>query len=329
MSRSLDGRVAIVTGGSREIGAAMADALAADGAAVVVSHHDAPDLAGEVASRIIDEGGRALAVQADLSHPTEHRRLVERTVDEFGRLDVFVANAGVTKRKSFLEMDEETWDTLVDLNLKGAYFGAQAAARTIAAQRADDPEDSYGGRIVFSSSVNGLVAIPDNSAYAATKAALLHLATVLAVELGPRDHGQRPGDRRDGERAEPRRRPRLRRALGRGDADRSRRDATGRRRGPRLPRLARCGDGLRSHADGRWRLVGCRQRALRARGRSLDHLVVAAEPGHEAQTTAECGDIRLKGRQPDVRTALQLRDLRLCGPYTPSQLCLCQPTTLA
>ncbi|MBA2295774.1 MAG: glucose 1-dehydrogenase [Actinobacteria bacterium] len=187
MSRSLDGRVAIVTGGSREIGAAMADALAADGAAVVVSHHDAPDLAGEVASRIIDEGGRALAVQADLSHPTENRRLVERTVDEFGRLDVFVANAGVTKRKSFLEMDEETWDTLVDLNLKGAYFGAQAAARTIAAQRADDPEDSYGGRIVFSSSVNGLVAIPDNSAYAATKAALSHLATVLAVELGP--HG--------------------------------------------------------------------------------------------------------------------------------------------
>lgn len=187
MGRTLDGRVAIVTGGSREIGAAMADALAAEGAAVVVSHHDAPDLAAEVVERIVDEGGRALAVQADLSRVADNRRLVERATAEFGRVDVFVANAGVTMRAPYLEMDEQTWDTVVDLNLKGAYFGAQAAARRMAAQRRDAPDDTYGGRIVFSSSVNGLVAIPENSAYAATKAGLAHLATVLAVELG--SHG--------------------------------------------------------------------------------------------------------------------------------------------
>ena len=187
MGRTLDGRVAIVTGGSREIGAAMADALAAEGAAVVVSHHDAPDLAAEVVERIVDEGGRALAVQADLSRVADNRRLVERATTEFGRVDVFVANAGVTMRAPYLEMDEQTWDTVVDLNLKGAYFGAQAAARRMAAQRRDAPDDAYGGRIVFSSSVNGLVAIPENSAYAATKAGLAHLATVLAVELG--SHG--------------------------------------------------------------------------------------------------------------------------------------------
>ncbi len=184
MSRELDGRVAIVTGGSREIGAAMADALAAEGAAVVITHHDAPELAAEVVGRITDEGGRALAIRADLSRVDDSRRLVERTVHEFGRVDAFVANAGVTMRAPYLEMDEETWDTVVDLNLKGAYFGAQAAARQMAAQRLEAPDDPYGGRIVFSSSVNGLVAIPENSAYAASKAALAHLATVLAVELG-------------------------------------------------------------------------------------------------------------------------------------------------
>lgn len=184
MGRALDGRVAIVTGGSREIGAAMADALAAEGAAVVVSHHEAPELAGEVVDRIVDEGGRALAVQADLSRVAENERLVERAVAEFGRIDIFVANAGVSLRAPFLELDEDTWDTLVDLNLKGAYFGAQLAARQMVLQRQREPDDAYGGRIIFSSSVQGLVAIRNNSAYAATKAALSHASTVIAAELG-------------------------------------------------------------------------------------------------------------------------------------------------
>ena len=187
MGRALDGRVAIVTGGSREIGAAMADALADEGAAVVVTHHDAPELAGELVERIVEEGGRALAVQADLARVADNERVVERALTEFGRVDIFVANAGVSLRAPFLEMDEHTWDTLVDLNLKGAYFGAQLAARQMVHQRQGEPDDAFGGRIVFSSSVNGLVAIPDNSAYAATKAALSHVATVLAVELG--QHG--------------------------------------------------------------------------------------------------------------------------------------------
>ena len=165
----------------------MADALAAEGAAVVISQHEAPELAREVVDRILDEGGRALAVQADLSRVADNERLVERAVAEFGRLDIFVANAGVSLRGPFLEFDEKTWDTLVDLNLKGAYFGAQLAARQMVVQREREPDDAFGGRIVFSSSVQGLVAIRDNSAYAATKAALSHAATVIAAELGP--HG--------------------------------------------------------------------------------------------------------------------------------------------
>jgi 3-oxoacyl-[acyl-carrier protein] reductase len=184
---TLAGRVAVVTGASHEIGAAMAEALAARGAAVVVAHHDAADLADAVVDRIRATGREAVAANGDLSRVDDNRRLVARAVEEFGRLDVFVANAGLTRWSPFLDVDEEAWDVVVDLNLKGSFFGAQAAARQMVAQRADRPDDPYGGRIVFSSSVTGLLAVPGLSAYGTTKAGLMHMASVLAVELGP--HG--------------------------------------------------------------------------------------------------------------------------------------------
>jgi NAD(P)-dependent dehydrogenase (short-subunit alcohol dehydrogenase family) len=112
----------------------------------------------------------------------DNQRLVAQAVEDFGRLDIFVANAGLTMWGSFLQIDEATWDTVVDLNLKGSYFGAQAAARQMIAQRASG--NASGGRIVFSSSVTGVQALPNCSAYAVTKAALRHMATVLALELG-------------------------------------------------------------------------------------------------------------------------------------------------
>lgn len=179
--------MAVVTGASSEIGATMADALAAEGATVVATFNETPGLAQDVAARITAEGGRALVVQADLSRVTENQRVVDAAVAEFGRLDVYVANAGLTLWGPFLELEEEAWDTVVDLNLKGSYFGAQAAARQMIAQRAETRDAAYGGRIVFSSSVTGIVATGNLSAYSATKAALRHLASVLALELG--DHG--------------------------------------------------------------------------------------------------------------------------------------------
>lgn len=182
----LQGKVAIVTGGSREIGAAMAEALAHAGAAVVIAHHAAPELAEGVVARISAAGGQALAVEADLSSVAENQRLVSRAVEVFGQLDIFVANAGLTMWGPFLDVDEATWDTIVDLNLKGSFFGAQAAARQMVAQRAANPAEWDGGRIVFSSSVTGVVALPNCSPYAVTKAGLRHMATVLALELGQR-----------------------------------------------------------------------------------------------------------------------------------------------
>jgi 3-oxoacyl-[acyl-carrier protein] reductase len=184
---TLEGRVAIVTGASHEIGAAMAEALAERGAAVVVAHHDAAEPADAVVDRIRANGREAVAENGDLSRVEDNRRLVARAVEEFGRLDVFVANAGLTRWSPFLDVEEETWDVVADLNLKGSFFGAQAAARQMVAQRAERPDDPYGGRIVFSSSVTGLLALPGLSAYGTTKAGLMQMASVLALELGP--HG--------------------------------------------------------------------------------------------------------------------------------------------
>ena len=129
---------------------------------------------------IRSDGGVAHAFDADLATVGANRELVDFAVDELGRLDVFVANAGLTRWSPFLEMDEATWDEVVDLNLKGSYFGAQAAARRMVAQ-------GDGGRIVFSSSVAGIVTAGNLSAYGVTKAGLAHMARVLAVELG--QHG--------------------------------------------------------------------------------------------------------------------------------------------
>lgn len=175
-----DGRVAIVTGASREIGAAMAETLAAHGMAVVVAHHDEGERADAVVQGIRARGGRAVAQSGDLALVADNERLVARAVDEFGRLDVLASNAGLTRWGPFLDVDEETWDAVVDVNLKGTFFGVQAAVRQMVAQ-------GSGGRIVLSSSVTARRVVPNLAVYSVTKAGLNHMATVLAADLG--EHG--------------------------------------------------------------------------------------------------------------------------------------------
>ncbi len=170
-------KVAIVTGASREIGAAMAEALAGAGAAVLLAHHNEPDLAAQTVDRIVAAGGRAIALDADLSDVDANQAMIARGVEAFGRLDILAANAGITMYRPFLDTDEATWDALFNLNLKGSFFAAQAAARQMIAQ-------GEGGRIVFSSSVTGVQAVPGLSVYGITKAALRHMARTLAPELG-------------------------------------------------------------------------------------------------------------------------------------------------
>jgi 3-oxoacyl-[acyl-carrier protein] reductase len=182
MNDLLQNKVAIVTGANREIGAAMAEALAQAGAAVLLAHWCEAERAQAVVDRIRAAGGQADAHEADLSSVQANEQLVARAVASFGRLDIFVANAGLTLWSPFVDTTEATWDTLVNLNLKGSFFGAQAAARQMIAQ--GPPTDGYGGRIVFSSSVTGMRAVPNAAVYSITKAGLRHMATVLAAELG-------------------------------------------------------------------------------------------------------------------------------------------------
>ena len=181
----LQDRVAIVTGASKEIGAAMALALAQEGAAVVAHYATDAEPARAVADRILAGGGRAIIFGGDCSRVADNIALAQAAIDAFGRLDIFVANAGITRFGAFLSYTEADYDSVLDLNLKGSFFGAQAAARRMIEQRQRNPQDPYGGRIVFSSSVAGSVAVPGLAAYGATKAGLNHLAKTLAVELGP------------------------------------------------------------------------------------------------------------------------------------------------
>ncbi len=175
-TQSLHGKVAIVTAASREIGAAIAERLALDGAAVLMSHFGEAALAEQHAARIRARGGTVDVFEADLSRVEGNAALIQRCVEAFGRLDFLIANAGITRFARMLESDEALWDLLMNTNLKSAYFGAQAAARQMIAQ-------GDGGRIVFSSSVAGMRGFPELSIYGITKAALQQMARTLAAEL--------------------------------------------------------------------------------------------------------------------------------------------------
>jgi 3-oxoacyl-[acyl-carrier protein] reductase len=161
----------------------MAHALAREGAAVAVSYNSDSASADATVKAIRDAGGNAIAVQADGAKAEDNVALVKATVDAFGRLDIFVANAGITKFGRFIDYSEASYDTVLDLNLKGSFFGAQAAAQQMMKQG----RDAYGGRIVFSSSVVGSTRIAGLAAYGASKAGINYLAGALAIELG--EHG--------------------------------------------------------------------------------------------------------------------------------------------
>lgn len=170
-------RVALVTGGSRGIGRATALALARGGLDVAVNYREALGAADEVVAEIRAAGRRAVALQADVGEATEARGLVAGTVEHLGRLDVLVSNAGVIEKAGVLDLIEETWDRLFRVNVRGAFFCAQAAARHMA--------QAGGGRIVFVASTAALMAEPQLAAYASAKGALLALTRAMALELAP------------------------------------------------------------------------------------------------------------------------------------------------
>ena len=173
----LSGKVAIVTGASKGIGAAIAEKLAEDGAKVVVNYAKSAQEAGKVVSRIKAKGGEARPIQADVSRPGEGQALVAAALREFGRLDVLVNNAGVFEFLPLSAVSEKHFDQHFGVNVKGLLFTTQAAANAFGER---------GGTIINISSVVSQSPAPNGSVYSATKAAVDALTKSLAAELGPK-----------------------------------------------------------------------------------------------------------------------------------------------
>jgi len=178
LNRPLEDRVAIVTGGSRGIGRAIATELARRGAAVVVNYRQDGEAAAAVVAEIESAGGRAVGFQADVSELTQAQALVEAAIQTYGRLDILVNNAGTTRDQVILMMSEEDWDTVIRVNLKSLYNTCKAAARPMVRQRS--------GRIINITSVVGIAGQGGQTNYAAAKAGVIGFTKSLAKELGPR-----------------------------------------------------------------------------------------------------------------------------------------------
>ena len=175
---SLAGKVALVTGGSRGIGEAIAGRLAGERAAVALCARHL-EAAAQVAKAIEARGGQALAVAADVGRPDDIDRLVAACLDRFGRLDILVNNAGITRDGLILRMKDEDWDQVLAVNLGGAFRCARAALRAMLKQK-------QGGRIVNIGSVVGSMGNAGQANYVAAKAGLVGLTKALAREVASR-----------------------------------------------------------------------------------------------------------------------------------------------
>lgn len=173
----LDQRIAIVTGGSTGMGRAIAVELAKAGADVVVSSRNLVNLE-KVAEEIRALGRRSLAVAADVSVAEQVRNMVKHTIDKFGKIDILVNNAGIMTRALIVDMREEDWDNLMDINLKGVFLCIQAVAKYMMEQR-------Y-GKIINMSSIAGFGAnLLGSAGYGVSKAGIIQLTKNAALELGP------------------------------------------------------------------------------------------------------------------------------------------------
>jgi 3-oxoacyl-[acyl-carrier protein] reductase len=172
---SLTEKVAIVTGASNGIGRAIAERLAQDGATVVVNYGKSADKAKQVVAGIEAKGGKAVAVQADMSKITDVGKLVKDTVKKFSRLDILVNNAGMFMYKPLVETTEEEFDSMFALNAKGPYFALQEAAKVL----------NEGGRIVNISTDGTHIGFAGATAYLGSKGALEQFTKGLAHELAP------------------------------------------------------------------------------------------------------------------------------------------------
>ncbi|MEA1960645.1 MAG: glucose 1-dehydrogenase [Bacillota bacterium] len=169
----LDGKVAIVTGAGRGLGETMAKALAMAGAKVVVAARNL-DAAGSVASEIRRLGGEAIVFRVDVSDASSVNEMVKEVVGVFGTVDILVNNAGINRRGPVVEMSEEDWDAVINVNLKGTFLCSRAVGKIMMEQK--------NGKVINIASLLSSVAQPERAPYAASKGGVLQLTKVLALE---------------------------------------------------------------------------------------------------------------------------------------------------
>jgi pteridine reductase len=173
----LRGKVALVTGGAVRVGKAIALGLADAGADLVVNYHSSVNAAEETQAQLNARGRQALLVQADVARAGQVQRLIDATIDHFGRLDVLVNSASFWLRTPWAELDEVTWDQLLDTDLKGAFLCAKAAAPHLAAHG--------DGAIINIVDLSAFVPFPNMLPHSVAKAGLLNMTYALAMELAP------------------------------------------------------------------------------------------------------------------------------------------------
>lgn len=184
MRISLDQQVALITGASSGLGYASAEGLAAVGARVVISYNSNAQPAEQLAQRIRDQGGKAIAVQADVSSQDEVNYLIDQTISHFGGLDILVANSGLQKDAPIGEMSLEDWKKVIDVNLTGQFLCAQAALKQFRKQKGERKVSRAAGKIIHVSSVHQLIPWAGHANYAASKGGVDLLMRSIAQEVG-------------------------------------------------------------------------------------------------------------------------------------------------
>ncbi len=178
MQISLKDRIAVVTGGSRGIGRAIAQTLAAAGATVIVNYQRNAEAANETVAAITAADGTAVSIQADVSVSADVEQLFRTVIDQYGKVDILVNNAGITRDTLLLRMKEDDFDAVIDTNLRGVYLCTKAALRPMTKARS--------GRIINITSVVGLIGNAGQSNYAAAKAGIIGFTRAVAREMASR-----------------------------------------------------------------------------------------------------------------------------------------------
>lgn len=195
-TKRLQGQTALVTGANSGIGKGVAECLASEGASVVINYVTHPEIADEMVKNIISDGGKAVAIQADVSNEEQVHQMFQKAIATFGTIDILVNNAGIQRDSPFVEMTLEQWQGLLNINLNGYFLCAREAAREFLRRGIVKERSKAAGKIICISSVHEVIPWAGHVNYASSKGGIMMFMKSLAQELAPhkiRVNGIGPG----------------------------------------------------------------------------------------------------------------------------------------